>query len=91
MSDLVERLRLCVEDPEKWFLYLCVSIPHRQAADRIEALEAALRGSSDVELRLLVDIVWQHATESTAVPFHNTADMLIAKYRAALAPEQKND
>ena len=53
----------------------------------IVALEAALR-SSDAELRLLVDLVWQHATESTAVPFHKTSDMLIAKYRAALTPEQ---
>ncbi len=37
--------------------------------------------TEDVDLRLLVDIVWQHATESTAVPFHKTSDMLIAKYR----------
>jgi hypothetical protein len=31
-------------------------------------------------LRLLVDIVWQHATESLAVPETKTADKLIALY-----------
>ena len=30
-------------------------------------------------LRHLVDLVWQHATESKAVPSTTTADMLIAK------------
>lgn len=30
-------------------------------------------------LRQLVDIVWQHATESAAVPSTKTADMLIDK------------
>ena len=30
-------------------------------------------------LRRLVDLVWQHATESTAVPSTTTADMLINK------------
>jgi hypothetical protein len=44
----------------------------------------------DVDLRLLVDIVWQHATESTAVPFHKTSDMLIAKYRQCLRQENDN-
>jgi hypothetical protein len=42
---------------------------------------AATAPATDLDLRLLVDIVWQHATESTAVPSSKTADTLIAKYR----------
>jgi hypothetical protein len=44
--------------------------------------------TEDRDLRLLVDIVWNHATESTTVPSTETADMLIAQYRIALTPEQ---
>jgi hypothetical protein len=72
---IVERLR-------EWPLSEKLAL---EAAAHIEALEAALR-TDDANLRLLVDIVWQHATESTAVPFYKTSDMLIAKYRAAFAP-----
>ena len=37
-------------------------------------------------LRHLVDIVWQHATESTAVPFTKTADMLIDRAASPSSP-----
>jgi hypothetical protein len=47
----------------------------------VEILPGPVPAADLDALRRLVDVVWQHATESTAVPFTKTADMLIERWR----------
>lgn len=42
------------------------------------------------DLRRLVDIVWQHATESASVPSTKTADMLIDRAASSLSSPDKS-
>jgi hypothetical protein len=82
-------------DQEKIELLQEIVNEYRARTREVSRIAAQAPTDPDVDLRLLVDIVWQHATESTAVPFHKTSDMLIAKYRrcfprAAQAPPVKD-
>lgn len=54
------------------------------AKDRIRELEAALQ-ISQRDLRELVDLVWNEATESQQVPSTEWADRIISAWRKALA------
>jgi hypothetical protein len=47
----------------------------------------AVPQASTADLRRLIDVVWQHATESTAVPSTKTADMLIERAKLHAAPQ----
>jgi hypothetical protein len=51
--------------------------------DAKKRILAALAAVSKPDLRALVDVVWQHATESAVVPSTKTADMLIDRWKAA--------
>jgi hypothetical protein len=73
----------CEIGGEEWFCLGYDADRLEKCANDLEAVHnaAATAPTTDLDLRLLVDIVWNHATESIAVPSSKTADMLIAKYR----------
>ena len=80
MSDLVERLRNYIPGENND----CVPLRIKQAADRIEALEAALREIAGQKQTNELD---EH--EIDCADFENAYDILISRARVALAPEQE--